>query len=115
MAAIGAELERPFRLEKAILALQGEAAAELAGAARVGQVAVALDHERALGLDDLDRIVREVDDGAAARVDTVPGRAPSPGAEEELEEHKRPPLGVVAPEAHARVAAHLAREDAVGR
>ena len=114
-AAVGAELERARPLEKAVLARDGEAPAELAGAARVGDVAVALDQERVLGLDHLDRVVREVDDAAAAGVHAVPGRAAAPGAEEELEEHEGPALRVVAAEAHAGVAAHLAGEDAVGR
>ena len=42
-AAVGAELEGALRLEEAVLADQREPAAELAGAARIGQVAVALD------------------------------------------------------------------------
>jgi hypothetical protein len=36
LTGVGAELERAFRLEEAILALQSEAAPELAGAAGVG-------------------------------------------------------------------------------
>jgi hypothetical protein len=39
----------------------------------------------------------------------------TPRAEEELEENERPALGVVAADAHPGVAAHLAREHAVGR
>jgi hypothetical protein len=68
-----------------------------------------------LGLDDLDRIVGKVHDGAAARVHTVPRRAAAQGAEEELEEDEGPALRVVAAEAHTGVAAHLAGEDSIGR
>src|SRR5262249_60189600 len=64
--AIRAELERARRLEKPVLPEDGEATAELPRAARVRDVAVALDEERGLGLDHLDGVVREVDDAAAA-------------------------------------------------
>src|SRR5260370_24392256 len=47
--------------------------------------AVALDQERVLGLDDLDRVVGEVHHRAATGVDPVSGRAAAPRAEQELE------------------------------
>ena len=73
-----------------VLADEREAAAELPGAARVRDVAVLADAERLLGLDDLDRVVREVDDRAAAAVDAVPVGTAAPAAVQELDEHERP-------------------------
>src|SRR5262249_16287745 len=100
---VRAELERARRFEEAVLAEDGEAAAELTGAARVGHVAVALDLERVLRLDHLDGVVREVDDAAAAGVDAVFRRAAAPGAEQKFEKHEGAALGVVATEADAGV------------
>src|SRR6266850_384869 len=114
-AAIGPELERPHRLQEAILADDGQAAAMLPRPARVWHIAIALDAERILGLDHLDRVVGEVDHARAAGVHAVLGGPPAPGAEEKLEEDERSPLAIVAAEADARVAPHLAGEHTIRR
>src|SRR6266567_5483584 len=114
-AAIGPELERARRLQEAVLANDGEPAAMLPRPARVRHVAVALDTERIFGFDHLDRVVGEVDHARAAGIHAVPGGPPAPGAEEKLEEHEGPPLAIVAAEADAGVAPHLAGEHAIGR
>src|SRR5262249_49905690 len=113
-AAIRAKLQRTRGLEEAVLPFHGEPAPMLARTSGVRHVAVALNEERILRLDHLDRIVGEVDHARAAGVHAVLGGSPAPGAEEELEEYERPPLAIVAAEADAGVTAHLTGEDAVG-
>ena len=96
----------PSAVLEAVLADQRQPAAELAGAARVGHDSRSAGSRIGYSASiDLDRVVGEVHDRAAAGVDAVPRRPAAPRAEQELEEHERPPLGVVAAEADAGVAA----------
>src|SRR5215470_2114108 len=76
LPAVGAELERALGLLEAVLADQREAAAEPPGATGIGEITVALDADRVLGLDHLDGVVRKIHDRAAAGVDPVLRRPP---------------------------------------
>src|SRR5215469_673040 len=112
---VGAQLQNALLGKEAVLPHERQPAAKLARAAAVRNIAVAFNPQRIFGLDDLDRVVREIDDGAGRRVDAVLRRASAPGPEQKFEEHKGPSLGVVAAKADPGVAARLAREYPIGR
>jgi hypothetical protein len=112
---VGAQLQHAFLREEPVLPDEREPAAEFAGAAAVRNIAVAFDHQRVFGFDNLDRVVREIDDGTRRGFDPVPGRPPAPGPKQEFQKDEWPPLGVVTAKADSGVAAHLAGEDAIGR
>jgi hypothetical protein len=85
------------------VALEGEPAAVTPGAPGVRDEGVALDPQRLLGLEELGRGVRVVDDHPGAGVHAVAVGAASPRADQELEVDEGTALAVVAAEAHPGV------------
>ena len=92
-----------------------EPATEFACATTVRDVAVAFDHQRVFGLDNLDWIIREIDDGTRRSVDPVLCRPPTLGSKQEFQKDKGSPFGIVSAKADPGVTAHFAGEDAIGR
>lgn len=82
---------------------------------RGGTVAIAFDDQWIFGFDDLDRVVREIDDGARRSVDPILGRSPAPRPKQEFQKDERPPFAIVATKADPSVAAHFAGEHSIGR
>ena len=110
VAAIGAERQRRLRREQLVLAHVREPAALAARAARVGYDPVALDSQRQVGLDQLDRLVAEVGEWVRDALEAVEARARAPAADEHLGGAERPAVLVVASPGNQRRPA-LARGD----
>ena len=113
LGPVGADDQRRARREAAPDALDREAAAVQAGAARVGHEPVPLDHDRVLGLGDLDRDVRGEARRVREAVVAVRLRRAAPGADDELVEDEALAVGPFGAEDRERVAA-LARGGARG-
>ena len=114
VAAIGAERQRRLRREQLVLAHVGEPAALAAGAARVGYDAVALDPQRQVGLDQLDRLIAEVGERVRDALEAVEARARAPAADEHLGGAERPAILVVASPGNQRRPALAGRDHPVG-
>ena len=81
---VGADVDGRVGHERAPDALDREPAAVAAGAARVGDEAVALDHDRPVALGELDRDVRHARARVREPVVPVGDRAAAPRPDDEL-------------------------------
>jgi len=83
------QLKERFLLEEAVLAYDGQAAAEASGAAGVGKEAVALDANGIVGLDLLHWHIAEVGCDWAVPVEAVSRGTGTPPARDEVHEDER--------------------------
>ena len=102
---VGANLEGGGGDERPPAALDRETPAVTARAAAVGDEPVALDHDRELGLGNLDRDVRRGCSRVAQPIIAVCGRSRTPRPDHELEVDERLRLGILSREDRERVAA----------
>ena len=103
--AVGAHGHHRFGLVEAVLALEGHAAAELAGPRLVGHELVGKHGDRLLGLDNLGGGARLVGEHVRVAVEAVGPGPRTPGAAGELDVDERLALRVVAADGDAAVAA----------